>query len=818
MSTTFGLHLRLAAPLLLLAAAASAAVPTSGPSPASVATAGRIAGYAQRALQQQRIEPPHLKLAVALLQAAGRLDPTDPRYPRLLMDALGSQGNDSQQALLTAVSAYRALVSDDRSAQILALHLYLAAQQTADAKLRYLREVLGNGQIHLDVRSVAAVRAAELLLDRSRDEALAMLRQALNFNPQNLEAVVREFELVHRQGSAVQRVGSYLAMLRCNPAQFGPLYAVASELADARLRDQALEWYARAAQIGQRSNVQLPRDFFIGYAVQLFLAEQPALEGLAENVVRGNAEDYGFLVLHMMHARRRGQIETANRLRMQARNVLLNQLARVRQMAGDKLATTRPVEDRPLEAPDVKDDPGLLANANDEVRQGYYQAIGELAWFNLYFDQRREEADRMIKGLAANVAETNALLVRLVGWAALADGDSATAKVKLSAVADKDPLAALGLIKILSTEQPAQAEQDAAKLLASVPSNVTGAIVADALRERNLKPAPRSDVPALVAELERFPAALWSALTNPQGTYLLKAEPLKTTHLHGEPMLVRVTLQNISQLNLTLGRDGLIRPDLWFDAHLPQFRENVPQPIVGACYDRLPQQGVLRPGETVTQIVRVDQGMLLSVLMQNPVAIISVGLTLRTNPLPLPGGVANTPGGYSVTLSKPLERIGFPARAESFQKLLSELPTADGDQKIRSLELLATFNRLYSNLPGEGNAALKADAETFTLAIRRYMDDADPLVGAWARFFYGQTLTNERQRGEVLGKLLQNPEWTGRLLGIVAASALPAEKLKQLLGPLASDDPEPLLRQLAAATLEISSLAPATQPTTQPSP
>src|SRR5205814_1906276 len=115
--------------------------------------------------------------------------------------------------------------------------------------------------------------------------------------------------------------------------------------------------------------------------------------------------------------------------------------------------------------------------------------------------------------------------------------------------------------------------------------------------------------------LKKFPQAWMAIVDSPKIFYSLNAEPLKVSHGYSEPMLVRVILTNRSEFDITLGPDGIIRPDLWLDA---QQRGIADRNFPGIAYDRMTQQMVLRPKATISQILRIDQGPLSQALTENP--------------------------------------------------------------------------------------------------------------------------------------------------------------------------------------------------------
>src|SRR5207248_1563783 len=96
--------------------------------------------------QTQTISDATFKLAAAMFEAAARLDPTEPRYPRLQADAL-LQAREPEAAI-KALSAYLALRgNDDRFAQIQFAELVAARYEVLDERLAYLKDKVANNQV-----------------------------------------------------------------------------------------------------------------------------------------------------------------------------------------------------------------------------------------------------------------------------------------------------------------------------------------------------------------------------------------------------------------------------------------------------------------------------------------------------------------------------------------------------------------------------------------------------------------------------------------------------------------------------------------------
>jgi len=84
----------------------------------------------------------------------------------------------------------------------------------------------------------------------------------------------------------------------------------------------------------------------------------------------------------------------------------------------------------------------------------------------------------------------------------------------------------------------------------------------------------------------------------------------------------------------------------------------------------------------------------------------------------------------------------------------------------------------------------------------------------WANYLTARFVPDDRLRA--IDELLANEAWPARLLALLAAAELGPERQAELAGQLAGDDPEPTVKEYAAATVEYLQSAPATQPATQP--
>ncbi len=805
--------------LFLLAAITPLPIRAAETTPADPAVPGlaeRLTQIAQMQLRGQQIVAPMLKQSIALLEAAHELNPDEERYARLLVEAALQAGD--MPAAINALNACRKLDPTNRRAQVQLMDVYLSRMETADQKVAYLKRIFAEASVPAEIRAHAGVVCASLLNEQTkREAALAMLNQSLQLNPISGEGLRLHYEWVARNASPAQRVSSLLAMMRANPAQPDIAASIGRELAAAGLVDAASTWYGLSLGLTQSMNRAASPAVLRGYATELFLKNQgPDANQIASALVSADPAtvDNWYILLAIRHSL--SSKADFEKVRGQMTNVLFNQLAVVRKAAGNSTATTRPVDLPPeTELPDLTADVTRLKQpGRADLRRMFANTLAELAWVQLYFSEQPDAAAKIIADLKPLLAETDPVLARLEGWQFLLEGKKNEARVKLSAVADRDPLAALGLIRLQTAagSAPDAVKTQAASLLNAFPADSVGAVLWDALHNLVGKISPLPYAASIQEYLNQFPMDWLTILDQPQAFYSLHGEVSKVTHDFAEPILGTVTIQNVGKYDLTIGADGIIQPDLWFDT---QLRGVTQQFIPGSAFDRMSRQIVLHPGESISQTVRLDQGQFSQLLASNCGLTVQANFTVTTNPTLDAKGVRAGPAGYRVKLQTLIERTSMTINSdESKQRVLALLDAAAPAQKLQKLDLLLAYARAFSN--EKAPPGLRAVAMEFMDVIRRNAANVSPSVQAWATFLYASSINSVNERQAAIVAMLGDSNWTKRLLGLVAVQSLPLEKVNALVAPLAANDTVPEVRKYAQAVLELLTMA-KRQATTAPS-
>ncbi len=493
-----------------------------------------------------------------------------------------------------------------------------------------------------------------------------------------------------------------------------------------------------------------------------------------------------------------------------AQIALTNRLAALRHEAGDATATTRPVDpNSDVPAVDVAADLARIQKANKPELVSQFATLAQaMSWIKIYFDDKPADAEPWLNAMARVVPANDAGLTRLRGWQLMKQGKVAQARATLQPIADKDPFAAAALV-LMADNTPAaqtQANMQARALLSQNPDGLTGAALTEMFGPKNIHLIPGAVADQLTLELAKFPRDWMSIIDQPQLFYSLRIDPVNSSLQPGDPVLLSVTITNISDYDLTVGTDGIIHPGLWMDA---QLRGADQRQLPSEAFDRITKRLVLPARQSMSQVVRLDTSELTAVLLYSPQKYFQVGALCMTNPMTINGQITNGPGGYRVEMTRLIEREGEPYTSpDVYQKVEKALESGTPAEKVSSLELMATY---YNELSQVNNQQAKELATHFADRIRSATADPDASVRGWALYVLS-LLTTNHDLPVVLHAMMQDPGWEARLLAPVVVELKGAPK--SLIKPLENDS-DPLVKKLAIAVgqmTEVQLQAPTSQP------
>jgi tetratricopeptide (TPR) repeat protein len=801
---------------------------------ANAALAERLAQMAQTSLSSGKsIVPATLRQSAALLETASRLNPTEPRFLRLLTEAyLQLGGDDGRAGAISSLNRYVKIEPNDQAALLRVIDLYYAGLETADKCKGYVEQMLGMTSLPPEVRSHVAVLGARLSLDRSEsDRANEYIEQALQLFPLSPEALRMKYQLTPPDAPPAQRVALLLQMIRSNPSNPGAMSELSARLADAGLVDPAINWAQTSLTVAQRLGQQPNFGQITALASEYVIADQlQTAQQLIGRLIEVDPTNADATFLALLIEKRGGNAEKIKPAADKVQAAVVTRLSRISDEMNGREPQAGGATTQPNTNVDIAADLKKLGELNNTQLSGSYAAsLADLAWLELYFNGSSAGAAPYIQALQTVLPEDSPTLARLQGWSLLVDGKKDEARVKLSAVADRDPLAMLGILRLDSAEQsPDKLTAAAKKVLADHASGLVGAVLIEGLRDKVGLMPPGPSAPFIRAELEKFPREWLEILdfTKAKNFYNLKADPLKVGHSFGEPILARISITNTGKYDLTIGPEGAIRQDVWIDVTI---KGMAPTSIPGVAFERMGQKLVIKPKESIAQIVRVDQDGLAQYLAAKPTIQVPLYFSLLTNPLTQATGIAPGPGGYRQQFTRVVERGSAPLSDQTLNAQFQKLQQGTGDERVRAVEELGTFAALLKSM---NDPQAQGKANEITDVVRKSTADPIPSVRAEATFVTAM-LADPAVRDGMVRQMLGDREFIVRIIGLAAAQqTIPPDKRKELVAPLAPStqptdqqqpqqpgadaDAETIVKQMALSVMEVADLPPTSQPSTQP--
>lgn len=849
------------------AAATSPSIGAEEQSDANLAMAMRFSTAAFEVLQakENAKEEAAWRQAIVFLEAANKLDPKEPRYLRLRADAL-HQLNENDDAAL-ALEAYLKLDGSDETARLRLIEHYATDMQTTDAKLKYFRNLLTVATVSNEIKSRCATWAAMLLMERSRAEAVDMIAKAVELDPINIYARRIEWKLVASSSGPDARMKSLLAQLRCNPSQPAVLGGIGQELAAAGLVRESIDWYRSAVDLSIQTASALDAGFLVEYAAQLYLngllADSDRILGRVLELNPTNTEGWFLrLVIRKASGQRvayEQDMDLAKRV-FAARAAVLTR--RILSDAQDGVASTQPSTQpfdfaaafAPAEGPGTAvnaaitpadaagPSPQPLAEAiqrlnstgaSSELRSELVASLIDLAWFEIYFDRSEVAAPVWMEAVKKLLPADDVNVVRLQGWYEYLTHKDAEAMKRLWTIRDRDVIAAMGVAEMLSrggwatpkagaasqpATRPAELDPDvqAQKLFAANPRGLLGVTLAAHFKDRKLALQPKPFAEQIKKQVLDFPLELIRVVDRPDKFYVPVGEQIKMPYRLGEPILAKVTLRNLNNYDLPIGPDGIIKPDLWFDARVNLGVDKL-FPMSGN--ERATGLLVLKAHSNVSQIVRIDQGPLAEALRERPAGPVDIYMTVMTNPMIRSDySVVPGPSGVRKQFTRSLVRGSVPVLNENQRKKLIEQLNDLPSVKLWTLDVMSAIVE-ETRRNSDADSKMQAFAPELIEQINKSQSDRVPMVGGWA-MLQALRLMDPGDNAAAMRKIVEtsasSKSWEVRLLAVWGAKRLdPADR--QAVGRAMMHDPNELVQRAATAEVQLVLKEPATRPTTRKS-
>jgi hypothetical protein len=592
------------------------------------------------------------------------------------------------------------LVAQVRFVDILAQH-----RQTVEQKILVYQSALDSAGLDAQVRSEMAMRLYVLLLQRGQiAEANVYLKNAIDLNSTNVSAL-REVcvQLAHAHGRTTDYMQSLVNLLLANPYQPAALLEGGDVLALHNNHDAACDWMIAALEQMQRSGTQPSLDVYESIAYELAAADRKAeLDPLLQSLL---AQDDASL-----------------------RTLLLAYSLRTAQ------ATASAPADDPLEAR-IRKQLGAAVTANPKDPNALIDAI----WFDLFYAPTvPDSVTASMNKLETMVTAADARYERLRGWQLLRSNQLKAAKEILTPVSFKDVNAAFGLVRIAAQQGDKKTAADGLQdLYGAHPTGLMALHVLAEARKEGVTLTQTALGQSLHDIAAAYPQMLLTIHRQPRDIELIQASLSQHRYKYGEPVFLDLTITNTSDQPLSVGPDGGIKVGIAVGGTL----RGLGQQNLGAfAMDNDPRVMRLERHDSITEHVRIDQGVLRQVLQANPTRLLNVYLQIFSEPNGTPDHIVMGLGGQNIPAVS-FERDGFmEITPDAVTSLTTNLPAMALDQRMLNESALAQLMTMIpDDAPKNDNGLATPTTEPSMAQIKQSIIDLlvsraaspEPLEVAW---------------------------------------------------------------------------------------
>jgi hypothetical protein len=683
----------------------------------------------------ESVSEPQRALAGAWLEVAKRLEPGWAE-PLALSVELARERGDTP-AVIEALGAYLKAVPDDASAKLALIEARVSALQTLDERLNQLERVLDMGErsgLSRPLRSRLASLAAALATEQGDPTRRGRwLKEALSLDATNPMAIEQAYALaVEREAGAVELGTMAVLRVRALPTEFGPRATLGAVLMGEAAYSAAADQLGVAAEFRR---APLDRGFVETWVFALGAASRT-------DEALGLLRDYE---ASLATAGEAGGDDRASD------GGLSDGLAIVRLL----LLATSSFEPHRATAQEVY--AAMRARWTERAEAGDAEAVYDLAWLAGVTGLELETAAAALEGDALDSDKAR----RAAGWVAAARGDIERARELLAPLAETDAWARLGMAMLLPE---AQGERRGALLrfVHAYPAQTAGLYAARTLLAESGDVPPTRTGLVLLRLMKRSPERLWRPNLRFEPWTLLAMEPTSNRYAFGEPIELRVTLENRSRMPMSIGAGGVLPTTVLISATASRPAEGR-RPIEAVAVD-LGRRLTLDAGEDVVVPVRLSSSGLGALMLESPWAGWSVRMGGLLNPATGPRGQLG-PGVLGARADAgPVVWGGVSMAGLDVEAEAAKLASERAGERLAAIARLATLSGWVAS--GEPGSAEVSEAQTqqagdaLALAFER-LDEAER--GLVVRLI-GTTAEAERAYGRVLDQARRS---TSPLVGML---------------------------------------------------
>lgn len=704
------------------------------------------------------------RVLLVWMRAASRVAPSLPdawigQYN--LYKLLGRE-DDAHEAL----AEYCKLVPDDEPRQLTYLSEAFSRLQSAEKRIAFCEDYLGQGGLTPAVASEFERWLAETYRGVG-DLALAK---------KHAEAAIRVCPLnfgAHQMGIDLRLTsptpGQQAALLLSSIAATGgrdadQLWALAGLLDSLSLHERAGQWYSAAlAAFGRaRPGLPPPAELLLDMARSARDAGQPKQAAeYCRQTLQADPDSYHAMLL-LAKCIRAGGDEVA---------------------ADEQLARTA----------------AWLADAAEEVRKSG-DALGAawISWFHI--EHQPDTAQALEFAEIARAAAPDDHEVALVyGLALLKAGKLEEARLALAPLADGpdgDQLAAWGLARTLLQLGDQQAALEAARDAEQLRrSGMAYEWTVELLRELGAAPLPMPDRSKVTDTLDAFNRDVLDFAAHPERYVSLTAEFVDPAPTFGRRWLCRFTFSNKATFPVTMGSGQMVGGQVLIFAR-PEIAA-VP-PVEGYIAVPINRRHILPPGQSIVVEETLDVGPVAVLAASRAQRQVPVSFAAILDPVRAADGGWVSAFGSELTATARLVRQPVRYAPDAMKGLVRRAREGSASDKVVAMRTVVGLldERLAVMRQAPDYQPARVDRNWLQAMLAAGQSAPDPIVRAGVLDAVTH-LPFDAQRVQSLAPMLADPDWLVRMSAVQVLATRQGPSFRPVAERLAQSDPDELVRELA---------------------
>ena len=282
---------------------------------------------------------------------------------------------------------------------------------------------------------------------------------------------------------------------------------------------------------------------------------------------------------------------------------------------------------------------------------------------------------------------------------------------------------------------------------------------------------------------------------HPEDYLFLKILPSKSDYDYREPLILRISLTNMSSIAISMGPGMMVNPRVLMSARLSG---GLKMELKHYDFASLYKKRRMDVGQGLSDSIRLDRGKLRGLLRRCPQETITIRISCILDPQVVGQDEYLPSLGGQTSKEVVLVRYGFRPSPKAMERLYQVLKEGPVRSKIATAILLGDLlaNSQNPDAIPEAKKPRAVNEEKITSTLVTVARETDWKVRAW----FGEALQYARLDGDLstaLADQIRDPHWLVRLMAVRTAGNR-GQNWSEILRRVAQTDSDRLVRQMAS--------------------